>query len=229
MTTRGRYLRDVNKVFGVITADLVESRARLDRESAQKRLARLVRVLNSDFEKAVRVPFMITLGDEIQGLIRHVPEIPRLIIAVHDIFPPREITVGVGVGRVTTGFSRRVTEMDGPVFVRARQAIEAAKKSSREVVVNSGSANHDGVINGIYSLIGGIKRGWTSEQWMRANLYRTLETVEKVAEHLGVAKQSVSKSLRNTLAKRVHEVEDYLPRLFSELPLTPEPSDGPGA
>jgi hypothetical protein len=65
---------------------------------------------------------------------------------------------------------------------------------------------------------------------MRANLYRRLGKIEKVAKHLGVSKQSVSKSLKNTLVMRVHEVEDSLPELFAEVPTTVRPfgAAGPG-
>ncbi len=203
--------------YGVITADLVESSHLRDRTNAQKRLSRLVEVLNSRSAPSLAAKFMITLGDEIQGMFRQLSDIPRGVVNIHEEFRPQEIRVGIGIGRVTTPLSAKVTEMDGPVFVYARKAVEEAKKQTLEVVVRSRDERTDEILNAIYLLLEGIKARWTETQWHRVNLYRNLETFEGVARKLGVAKQSINKSLRNTLWHRILEVEATLPQAFSLL------------
>jgi len=160
---------------------------------------------------------MVTLGDEIQGLLQDVAAAPGAVSKIHTVFHPSEISVGIGTGPIATKVSRRVTEMDGPAFAGSRAAVEAAKKDGVEVVVRTGDPFADATLNALYLLLGGIKAGWTRPQWERFNLYAELRTVDKVAQRLGVSKQSVSKSLRNTLWTRVLRVEEQLPEVFSTL------------
>jgi len=49
------------------------------------------------------------------------------------------------------------------------------------------------------------------------NLYRRLGTIDRVAKKLKVSKQSISKSLRNTLWHRILDIEERLPSVFGEL------------
>ena len=202
------------RIYSVITADLVESRQIVDRANAQERLSRIVKTLNAKLAQALVAPFMVTLGDEIQGMLGDVRETQAAVAGIHGVFHPREISIGIGVGPIATKLARRVTEMDGPAFLNSRTALEIAKKKRLEVVVQTGDVRADDILNAVYSLVVGIKARWTKTQWQRVNLYRELETVEGVARRLGVTKQSVSKSLRNTLWLRVLDAETKLPRIF---------------
>jgi len=204
-------------LYATVTADLVESRRLGNRADAQDKLGRLVRSLNARFKRSLAAPFMVTLGDEIQGLLHDLEQAPRVVSSIHAIFHPSEISVGIGIGQIATKLSQRVTEMDGPAFVNARGAIGAAKKERLEVVVRTSDGFADGVLNAVYLLLGGVEAGWTKPQWERFNLYKELGKVEKVAARLGISKQSVSKSLRNTLWSRVLTVESHLPEIFASL------------
>jgi predicted DNA-binding protein YlxM (UPF0122 family) len=169
---------------------------------------------------------MVTLGDEIQGMLQDLSAIPAAVTRIHEVFHPREITVGIGIGPAATRLAERVTEMDGPVFVNSRIALESGKKGKLEVVVRSGVDRVDDPLNALYVLLGGIKLGWTDAQWERFNLYRRLGTLDEVARRLKVSKQAISKSLRNTLWSRVIAVEERLPLLFREIQLSTQRSAG---
>jgi len=204
-------------LYATVTADLVESRRLGNRADAQEKIGQLVQSLNARFKNSLAAPFMVTLGDEIQGLLHDLEQVPRVVSSIHAIFHPSEISVGIGIGQIATKLSGRVTEMDGPAFINARGAIETAKNEGVEVVVRTSDGLADGILNAVYVLLGGIEAGWTKPQWARFNLYKELGKVEKVAERLGVSKQSVSKSLRNTLWSRVLTVESRLPEIFSSV------------
>jgi len=150
-------------------------------------------------------------------MLKDLSAVPDAVTRVHEVFHPREITIGVGIGTLATPLAKRVTEMDGPAFVNSRIAVELAKKEGLEVVVRSGVGRVDDTLNAIYSLLGGIQVGWTDAQWERFNLYRRLGTIDRVAKKLKVSKQSISKSLRNTLWHRILDIEERLPSVFGEL------------
>lgn len=203
--------------YAAVTADLVMSRGLVDRRGVQRRLANLVETLNAEFGKDLAAGFMITLGDEIQGLLREPDRFPPVVAAIHAAFRPDAITVGVGVGGVATELAARVTEMDGPVFVNARRAVETGKDKSLEVVVFSGNEQADVILNTIYGMIGGIQSRWRQKQWERVNLYRKHRSLEKVAREAGVTKQAISLDLRLTLWDRVLAAEERLPGIVAFL------------
>lgn len=203
--------------FAVVNADLVLSRRLTDRRGVQRALMKLCERLNSEFQTGLAAPFMITLGDEIQGLLAESLRFPAVVSSIHTVFRPEAITIGVGIGGVTTRPSPRVTEMDGPAFVNARNAVEAAKKRGFEVLIITGDEHLDMVLNTIYALVGGIQARWTIKQWERVNLYRKHRSVEIVARKAGVTKQAISADLRNTLWDRILEAETRLPQILAYL------------
>jgi len=203
--------------YAVVTADLVMSRGLADRRGTQRTLVQLVDTLNTEFGKDLAAPFMITLGDEIQGLLREPVRFPPVISTIHTAFRPDAITVGVGLGGVATELTTRVTEMDGPAFVSARQAVETGKSKKLEVVVVSGSDQVDAVLNTVYGFIGGVQSRWKLKQWERVNLYRKHRSLEKVAREVGVTKQAISLDLRFTLWDRVLAAEAQLPEIVAFL------------
>ncbi|MDR7400641.1 MAG: SatD family protein [Armatimonadota bacterium] len=211
-------------LYAVVTADLVVSRDLPDRREWQGRLRDLVDRLNTWHQSDLAAPFMITLGDEIQGLIRDPRRFPPVVATVHSTIRPDRITVGVGIGPIATAPAVRVTEMDGPAFVRAREAVEFGKEAGREVVVVSGTPAADVVLNALYALLGGIQRRWTVKQWERVSLYRQHRSLEKVAQAVGVSKQAVSLGLRYTVWDRVLEVEQRLPEIVASLLGLPGPA-----
>lgn len=203
--------------YAVITADLVLSRQLKDRARVQGQMRSLLQQLNAEFNQSIVAPFRITLWDEFQGMLRNPADIPKVVMRIHTVFRPRMIRVGIGVGAVSTKLSRQVTEMDGPVFIHARSALEMARKQGLEVYVRTGHDDVDRILNAIYRLLTGIASLWTEKQWERINLYRQYGTLERVAEHVGVTKQAISAGLRNTLWERILETEKQLPAIFTYL------------
>jgi hypothetical protein len=201
----------------VITADLVLSRRLPDRRGAQRKLLDLVQQLNAEFHHELAAPFMITLGDEIQGLVRYAPAFPPVVSRIHAVLRPDTVTIGIGIGDVSTEVSSRVTEMDGPAFVNARTAVESAKGKKQEVVVLSGDERVDTILNTLYSFIGGVQSRWTRKQWERVSLYKQHKVLERVAEEAGVTKQAISADLRHTLWDRVLAAEARLPGMLTFL------------
>lgn len=217
MSHTARSPETVGVRWAVVTADLVLSRRLPDRRGAQRKLLDLVQQLNAEFVHDLAAPFMVTLGDEIQGLVRNIPAFPPVVSKIHTVFRPETVTIGVGIGAVTTEVSSRVTEMDGPAFVNARTAVDSAKGKKQEVLVMSGDERVDTILNTLYSFIGGVQSRWTKKQWERVSLYKQHKVLERVAKAAGVSKQAVSADLRHTLWDRVLAAEARLPAMLTFL------------
>ncbi len=213
--TDGQRRPTQTRLYAAVNADLALSRRLTDRRSVQRRLLGLATHLNAEFAPDLAAHFMITLGDEIQGLLSDPTRFPAIVSRIHAEFRPQAITIGGGIGEVATRLSPRVTEMDGSAFVNARTAVERAKKKRLEVVVVSGEPDLDENVNTIYALMTGIQARWTLKQWERVNLYRKFQSIELVARKAGVTKQAVSADLKHTLWDRILEAEALLPGILA--------------
>ena len=103
-----------------VIADMVRSRElpRSRRRVLQKHFSRLIATLNRDYRKAIAARFVITLGDEFQGVLKSAALIPDLIWRLEQDFPERELRVGVGFGILDTPLQRYAINIDGPVLHR---------------------------------------------------------------------------------------------------------------
>ena len=82
----------------VRSRDLPPPRRRL----LQRRFSTLIASLNRDYRKALASRFIITLGDEFQGVLNSAGSIPDLIWHLEQDFPERQLRVGIGFGALDT-------------------------------------------------------------------------------------------------------------------------------
>jgi hypothetical protein len=189
----------------VITADIRGSKGLDQRARVQRALKRLVENLNTKFGKDLVAPFMITLGDEFQGVTRN----PRAVLPIYLTIRNTLQTgfyCGVGVGGVLTPMSKRVVEMDGPAFHNSRDAVTTAKKRNRELVIRTGNHDADRVLNALASLTAALRNRWTRRQKQVVEMLEAngLSNVA-VAIRLGISKQAVSKTIRRANYREVKE------------------------
>lgn len=120
--------------YMTMVCDLKGSRNLPDRDAIQHRLIEAVREANERFEAILAAPFVITVGDEWQGLLY-----PGDYQAVLDFFRSRlagvDFYTGLGVGEVSVhDFELTVNQLDGPAFHKARAALNLAKKERYSLV-----------------------------------------------------------------------------------------------
>src|ERR1035438_5320922 len=82
----------------VRSRDLPRSRRRV----LQKQFGELIVDLNRNYRKTIASRFVITLGDEFQGILSSAALIPDLIWHLEQDFPERELRVGIGFGTLDT-------------------------------------------------------------------------------------------------------------------------------
>jgi len=66
-----KYLRnyEVISMYFAIIGDIVESKKILNRNEAQEKLNHILKDINIEYERNIAAKFIITLGDEFQGLL----------------------------------------------------------------------------------------------------------------------------------------------------------------
>jgi hypothetical protein len=189
-------MRGSQRYFAVI-ADMVGSRsmARSERRVLQQRFAGLIASFNRDYRKTIASKFVITLGDEFQGLLNSATVIPDLIWRLEQDLPQREFRVGIGLGTLDTPLQKVAINIDGPVLHTARAAIDYAKKEKALGGTFRGFGELDDILNGIAGLLRFQRSRWTQPQRNIVNLLRKGMSQTEAAEDLEIKKQVVSRQV----------------------------------
>ena len=177
-----------------VIGDMIQSRelARAERSSTQREFNKLIADINRQFRPRILASFVITLGDEFQGLLHDGTVIPALIRRIEQ-FSPREFRLGIGFGTIDTAIQKEAINVDGPALHNARAAIDRAKKKDLRggVFVGFGS-QLDRAANG-YARILRHLRDWMTQQQRRVlDLLSSGLQQSDVAKRMKISKQAVS-------------------------------------
>ncbi len=177
-----------------VIGDVIGSRQAPDRGGLQQRLQGGLRDVNAAFAGLVAAEFVLTVGDEFQGLLQGALELDKLLATLRTHAFPAELRVGLGIGGLDTELRQQALGMDGPCFHRARQAIERAEDRHTPVETESGQP---GAAFEIYALMSGyMRRRWTQRQRQVVDLVRSGLEGREVAAHLSITPSAVSQHLR---------------------------------
>jgi hypothetical protein len=180
--------------YVAVIADMVQSR---ELKSHQRRATQLafttfLKDINTEFHNAVLARFVVTIGDECQGILHKATALPDLLWRFDD-FKSRQLRVGIGRGVLYTPVGRDAINIDGPALHRARAAIDHAKKDQLLGGVFDGfGEDHDAVFNGFARLLHHHRSNLSDQQsevvaHLRSGLNQT-----QTAEKMRVTKQAVS-------------------------------------
>src|SRR5438067_1732709 len=89
------------------------------RSRVQEEFTKLIARLNRLYRRHLRAKFIITLGDEFQGLLRDPEIIPHLTWTLEQLFTARELRLGFGFGRIHTSIKPYAINVDGPALHNA--------------------------------------------------------------------------------------------------------------
>jgi hypothetical protein len=178
-----------------LIADMVKSRelSRVQRPKVQLNFSEFVAYLNHKYKKAILARFVITLGDEFQGLISDACIIPDLLWDMDYKFETRLLRAGVGFGAIDTPIGRDAINIDGPALHKAREAIEVSRKEKLlgGVFVGFGEP-YDSAFNGFARLLHRHRSRLKRQQRRVIEQLRQSQTQSAVADQMGVSRQAVS-------------------------------------
>jgi len=165
------------------------------RREAQHRFAEFIDSLNGKalFRKALSSKFVITLGDEFQGILHDAIVLPDLIWEVRQAADLPEFRLGIGYGHLDTEIPAYAINLDGPALHAARQAIDESKNKKLLGGVFSGFGKDlDPIANGIAQLLQFHIARCTAAQRTVIGFIRQGMTGIEIAERLARTPQAVS-------------------------------------
>lgn len=183
------------KHYTAAIGDMVHSRdlSPKARAKAQQEFSKLVERLNKRFAAAVASNFVITLGDEFQGLLSDATVIPDLIWAVETEYRRRDVRLGFGFGTLHTPMQSRALNIDGPVLHNARAAIETARSKRILGGIFVGFGKYDDVLTGFAEIQRHVRHRMTPRQREIVELLREGGTQVDAAATFDITKQAVSR------------------------------------
>lgn len=178
------------------------------RNEVQMKLNTILEEINKKYSDGIAANFLITLGDEFQGLLNSPNYIFEIIETIKlNIFPTR-LRFGIGIGDIYTQINRDMAlGADGPAYHNARKNIDLIKtlekgkmNGSVNIMVREETSLHPHEINLINSnlqLCTFIESNWTLKQRELIKKIR-LEKKSQVeaAEILGISQSSVQRRLK---------------------------------
>lgn len=197
--------------------DIVGSRQLQNRKKIQDDLESCLLLLNLHFSKFIKAKFVITIGDEFQGLVtREFPLHEFLLFFQEQPKLNFRTRFGVGLGSLSTKLKKEAFGMDGKCFHNARAAIEQAKKQEKLLVFQGFEMNNALVT--LFEFVTNLENSWTQRQSEIIRLYMKHKDQTKIAEVLQVSKQTISKTIHSAQFELVKNGWESIQELFSFQP-----------
>lgn len=211
--------------YCAIIGDIDESRSLKHRDRVQRALEQSLETVNREFAGAITSTFLITLGDEFQGLLTSAAESFRLVRRMQSLMRPVSLSFGIGIGPLSTALKPVALGMDGEAFHRSREALRSAKSDGKGHVVFSFPGPAMSLVNVLV---------WTADARLERlgpttvrihEMMREKKTQAQVAKALKMTQQGVSRALRSKALREVAEIEGAVHGFLLTLanPASPSP------
>ena len=203
--------------YCAIIGDINRSRDLPHRARVQRAFQRAIEQINAEFRDEIAADFVLTIGDEFQGLLLTAKEGYRLVRRFAELMEPVDFAFGLGIGPLSTPLKKGVAlGMDGEAFHRARAALATAKEEKRCLVLD---IDHPSLplANALLAL---MERDWarlTPRQKEILRLVAKYGNQSMVARKLRISQPAVSKSVSASLAGRLSEAEAALGGFLSSV------------
>ena len=216
------------KPYIAIIGDIKKSKKIEDRKKVQIKLNAVLKEINEKYKSVISAKFIITLGDEFQGLLCSGENVINIIEEIKREMYPVQIRFGIGVGSVTTDINHEMAlGADGPGYYNARAAIEILKHNEQKYKIQSSDVRIEieedrhfisRMLNTIFSLMTVIGNNWTERQreiiW-EYDRYKLSQS--ECARRLNISQSSVQRSLINGNYYAYQEAKDTVNSVLKEI------------
>ncbi|MDD3704564.1 MAG: SatD family protein [Clostridiaceae bacterium] len=194
-------------MYYAIIGDLVASRSYEDRLHVQEKLKYNLNEINREYSNEIGANFLITLGDEFQGLLTQPLHLFPIIDKIRFSMYPVKIRIGIGIGNINTEIDRsQAIGADGPAYHFARKMIEEIRKDEisqqrklQDIKIASQQEDkYIELINSNLSLCTCLENSWTQKQFETIDLilYKNISQKE-AAKRLGISASSIQRRLNS--------------------------------
>lgn len=122
--------------YQTMICDIKNSRQLKNRQSVQYQIIDMLKHANNMFSHDLAAPFIITIGDEWQGLLKYPCDYQRILDFFQKTMGQIQFYCGIGIGPITINdFELTVNQLDGPSFYHARKAIKLAKEGNHSLII----------------------------------------------------------------------------------------------
>lgn len=215
-----------NKNFLAIIGDLVASRTLNPKERArvQKRFQAVLDGVNKTFKDEITSLFLITAGDEAQGILNRPNCCYQIIRKIQIELAPTEIVFGLGYGPLSTAIGEFAIGADGPAFYFARQSLNESKEERkaygksilREVRFHSNESLRDKTINALFLALAVIKSHWTNKQSKILHMLEQGKSPTQVSKLLNIPLSNVSRTVDKTHYREFEYLVDTLQTILKD-------------
>lgn len=157
-----------------VIGDIKDSKKLDNRGEIQESLKDALLTVNKLYKNDIAARFVITLGDEFQGLLSNGEHLLDIINYLQQVMYPVHIRFGVGIGEIATKINpKEALGADGPAYYAARIVIEEIKELEKKIkrqapdIVLAKYNEEDfeiEKINTMLSMLKVIENSWTDKQ-----------------------------------------------------------------
>ena len=162
-------------IYYAIIGDVKDSRTLPNRNDVQEKLKKVLLDINRIYNKDIAADFLITLGDEFQGLMLKSNNIIKIVKHIQRELHPIQIRFGIGIGEISTKINKKAAiGADGPAFYAARNVITIIHELEKKIKIQAPDIQISlyteknifeiKEINTLLSLIKAIEDSWTEKQ-----------------------------------------------------------------
>lgn len=192
--------------FIAIIGDIKQSKSLEKRKEIQERLKVILKQINIKYQDDIAAKFLITLGDEFQGLLSNGANILKIAEEIKMQLYPVQLRLGIGVGRITTDIDPEMAlGADGPAYYNARTAVNLLKENDKKhkmvpvdlcLKTEIKDNGNEILVNTIFELTKVIEGSWTDRQreiiW---DMLKHQDGQKNTASRLGITQSTVQKAL----------------------------------
>lgn len=195
-------------MYYAVIGDIKQSKKLENRSEIQEKLKNVLKNINTLYCEDIAAKFLITLGDEFQGLLKEATYLLEIVKYIQRELYPIELRFGVGVGEIYTKVDcEAAIGADGPAFYAARNAILDIHKQEKKIKQQAADIRIEFYekeyfevteINTMLSLLKTIEDGWSEKQ--RNTIWDMMEYRD--SQEMCAGRQNTTQS---TVARRLSE------------------------
>ncbi|HEY9409647.1 MAG TPA: hypothetical protein VIP77_08725 [Jiangellaceae bacterium] len=157
-------------------------------------------------------PFERTAGDEFQGIVA---DPHQALDAAFALLRDGAWSVGIGAGPADEPLGPSARSSRGPVFIRAREALDTAKNRPHHIaVVGAADPGHDADV--LVTLLAALISRRTAAGWQAVDMIESGRSVSEAATALGITRQAVGQRLAVALWQQERDARPLAARLLED-------------